>query len=379
MDNVPGSSFATPSRPISREQFHSLRQKMVKESPRLYRNKVLSDPSERLGREVRSAPVTPRNYVVQGRGVPLRDVGLAELDSRQLRELNADLLGGETRLEESGLRDSLATSSSNEPGNFENPVLNKLATRTVNKEMETQIIVTNLIVLAIWDLFTKFLKIFLDYSHFGKVATSIAQDKFSKLKLGLWIYRLKREFPWLVQKLSWNNFDMVFHLVVAYNVLSSLWRLFSKVKISDLNLNRSQRELLGLQANDEFADSHASSHSSKKPHVIVDHNRQIPRVKESGLEQTASVPATPFLFKSLETPMKARQREQNQKQQRTQLDLQRQAQSASVSKINAFGSNFDKIDTRSVPWTTSQVGPAGYMPSSKYAYMMSSPSPRKRM
>ncbi|QLL33525.1 hypothetical protein HG536_0E04360 [Torulaspora globosa] len=379
MDNAPASTFATPSRPITREQFHSLRQKMVKESPRLYKNKILSDPSENTERRIRSAPVTPRNYVRETRGTLLRNTNLADLNSRQLGELNDDLVSGKEKPVSGELGNKTAGFNAAEPGNYENPVLNKLASRTVNKEMETQIIVTNLIVLAIWDLFTKFLKIFLDYSHFGKVIALLAQEKFSKLKLGIWIYRLNREFPWLVKRLSWSNFDTVFHLVVAYNVLGSLWRLFSKVKVSDLNLNSSQRELLGLRSNDEFADSHASISSNKKPHVILDQNRQIPRAIEDGTQQNPSVPATPFLFKSLETPLKAKQREQSRQQQRTQLDLQRQAQSASVSKVNAFGSNFDKTESRPVPWTTSQISPAGYIPSSKYAYMMSSPSPRKRM
>ncbi|QLQ81086.1 hypothetical protein HG537_0E04410 [Torulaspora globosa] len=360
MDNVPGSCFATPSRPITREQFHSLRQKMVKESPRLYRNKILSDPSE-------TRRTTTKSYVRE----TVRD-NVVELNSRQLGELNSDLIRGDEKSVS-----EMASFSGAEPGNYENPVLNKLASRTVNKEMETQIIVTNLIVLAIWDLFTKFLKIFVDYSHLGKVIVSVAQERVSKLKLGIWIYRLNRDFPWLVKRLSWSNLDTVFHLIVAYNVLGSLWRLFSKVRVSDLNLNSSQRELLGLQSNDVFQDSHASSSSNKKPHVILDQNKRVPRDKEDG--ETTSVPATPFLFKSLETPLKAKQREQNQQQQRTQLDLQRQAQSASVSKVNAFGSNFDRIESRPVPWTTSQIGPAGYIPSSKYAYMMSSPSPRKRM
>lgn len=378
MDHVPASTFATPSRPITREQFHSLRQKMVKESPRLYKNKILSDPSERPSGKIRSAPVTPRNYVEEtrgARGTLLRDTNLVDLNSRQLSELNADVVSGEDKTASGEL--GKQASNAAEPGNYENPVLNKLASRTVNKEMETQIIVTNLVVLAMWDLFTKFLKIFLDYSHFGKVIASLAQEKFSKLKLGIWIYRLNREFPWLVKRLSWSSVDTVFHLVVAYNVIGSLWRLLSKVRVSDLNLNSSQRELLGLQPNDVFTDSHASSSSSKKPHVILDQNKRVPRAEKDG--ENSTTPSTPFLFKSLETPLKAKQREQTQKQQRTQLDLQRQAQSASVSKVNAFGSNFDKIESRPVPWTTSQINPAGYIPSSKYAYMMSTPSPRKRM
>lgn len=370
MDSIPASSFATPSRSISREQFQSLRQKMVKESPRLYRNKLLSDPSEKSKLKSHSAPATPRNYLIGSSGPVLRE-GLNTSDSRS----------DEVSEDKNSMINNVVDATVAEPGNFENPVLKKLASRTVNKEMETQIIVTNLIVLAIWDLFTKFLKVFLDYSHLGRFLISAVQEKFWKLKLGLWIYRMNRELPWLMKRLSWSNIDTLFHLIVAFNVIGSLWRLFSKIKVNDLDLNRSQKELLGLQSDDEYAGSFATHFPSKKPHVIVDQNKNVSGPRDKGIEASSSTPPTPFLFKSLETPLKAKQRQQNQQQQqqRNQVELQRQTQSAAVSRVNVFGSNFGKIESKPVPWTTSHVGPAGYIPSSKYAYMMSSPSPRKRM
>lgn len=320
------SLYATPRRPVTREQFSSLREKMIKESPRLYKSKVLSDPSVSARERSRSPPMEVREELVVER----------KPEERVLEE-------------ESNL------------GNFESPVLRQLASRTVNKELETQTIVTNLIALAIWDLVTKFSKIFVDYSPVGRRALEFAQDRVWKWKLGLWIYKLHREHPRVSRWLTISGLDTFLHAMVAYNVVASLWRLLSSVKVDDLHLTKSQKELLGL----DLMPS-APSATSKKPHVILDQGRPVARPDELR-EAGESVPATPFLFKSLETPLKAKQREQRQ-----QIELQRQGLGASVSKINAFGSNFDKGDS-------TQVGLSGYIPSSKYAYMMSSPSPRKRM
>lgn len=325
MEESVGNAYATPVRPVSREQFRSLRQKMVKESPGLYRNKVLSDPSLRTTLQSKSAPLIPNHREE-----------IAEKD--EVEETN----------DESSL------------GNFESPVLRQLASRTVNKELETQIIVTNLITLSIWDLVTKFSKIFLDYSPIGRRVLEFVHERFWKWKLGIWVYKFHRERPTLARLMTWSSLDTLLHIVVAYNVVASLWRLFSRVKVDDLNLTKSQKELLGLDSLQS-----ASAPTISKPHVILDQGKPVAKpdeLRESG----ESVPATPYLFKSLETPLKAKQREQRQ-----QIDLQRQGLGTTVSKINAFGSNFNKIESTS--------GLNGYIPSSKYAYMMSSPSPRKRM
>lgn len=337
MEESMGSAYATPARPVTRDQFYSLRQKMVRESPGLYRSKVLSDPSLAVGLQSRSAPVTPAG----------RKTGELAVDGS--RETHAK----QSSREEVGDGSAL--------GNFESPVLGKLASRTVNKELETQVIVTNLIALAIWDLVTKFSKIFLDYSPVGRRVLQFAQERFWKWKLGIWIYRLHRAHPRLASRLSLASLDTLLHLVVAYNVVASLWRLFARVKVDDLHLTTSQKELLGLDPMEPVGRA-----TSRKPHVILDQGKPVPKPEELR-ESGEAVSATPFLFKSLETPLKAKQREQRQ-----QIDLQRQGQDTSVSKVNAFGSNFNKIDS-------TPVGPSGYIPSSKYAYMMSSPSPRKRM
>ena len=53
-------------------------------------------------------------------------------------------------------------------GNFESPVLKELSRRTVNKEMETQRIMTNVIAFAFWNLLVKFIKFFWNNTHVGR-------------------------------------------------------------------------------------------------------------------------------------------------------------------------------------------------------------------
>lgn len=172
----------------------------------------------------------------------------------------------------------------------------------------------------------------------------------------------------------------MFHLVVIINVLFSLWRLSSKVKTEDLHLNETQRQLLGV--GDQSKDSaHTEMHrkSAKEP------SSELVSSKESNTTPPEP-PNTPFLFKSLETPMRLKQK------QEAVADV---TQSAVVNRVNAFGlsqssfnnnkirsntRNFSKPDTGLFPTSlmSTPVSKTGYIPSSKYTYMMNSPTPRKK-
>lgn len=414
MDSLFGSTYATPSRPISMEQFHSLREKMVKESPKLYKNQMLSDPAKRseMASKSQSVPVTPKNSSIFGSRQPA-PVGLNGNENYRGTFNSSSVGKGEDmqilesendRLDRPG--DSMVDPNIIELGSFESPILRKLASRTVNKEMETQTIVVNLVILAIWNLFAKFLKIFILHARYGKELAAFFHRTFWGWQTALSVLKWYHKHPRIADWVNWSNFDLLLHSIVTYNVIISLWRLFSKVKVDDLNLTKSQRELLGLSSNDDkkaaAAAYQTSSSTIEKPHVILN-NQKGSLSQASSNSQT--VPSTPFLFKSLETPLKAKAMEQQQQQQQQQINLQRQAQSAFVSKVNAFGSlrsnmmmnkngkhsinnnntntntnknTFTPTATTSAPLPT-PVGRTGYIPSNKYAYMMNSPSPRKRM
>lgn len=364
-------SISTPSRPISSEQFQSLRQRMVKESPYLYRNKVLSDPGKKFNSLLKDDSAYEREYV------PLED-----------ERLNTKLSPNEIALKKN-------EEMTEDLGNFENPVLGKLAERTVNKEYETHTIVVNLVALAIWDLLIKFYKLFIDYTRYGERLVCYLQDELIRNHLMGWRRYLQMNFPFLLKWINWSNVDTIFHLIVVYNVILSLWRLFSKVRVDDLNLTEAQKELLGLDtlvnpeiSRRDFIIQRPSTVT--KPHVILDSRAN---EKNGGPAEAVSssngstIANTPYLFKSLETPLKKKQKEQQQaqlqaqkNQQHQQLNLHRHAQSAFVSKVNAFGSLRNNIvGPNNFGGVQTPEGRTGYIPSNKYAYMVNSPCPRRKM
>lgn len=339
----------------------------MKESPNLYKNKVLSGPS---GRSFQKSASNVSGYEHLQHEIPDKE------ERRQANARKGDDLGDEL-------------------GNFENPVLGKLAKRTVNKEYETQTIVVNLIALAIWDLISKFYTLFIDNTTYGEKIVGYLQGKLLRNHLVTWKRYLQIHYPFFSDWINWSNLDTLFHLIVVYNVLVSIWRLFSKVKVDDLELTQSQKELLGLDVNSKRNSIIRPSSTITKPRVILD-----PRISKVGTDpassstavsEAASVSGTPYLFKSLETPLKRRQKEQQQQQrqhqqnqreqqQNQQINLHRHAQSAFVSKVNAFGSlrnNF--VGTTNSNGSQTPVERTGYIPSNKYAYMINSPCPRKKM
>ncbi|GAV52450.1 hypothetical protein ZYGR_0AG04410 [Zygosaccharomyces rouxii] len=352
--------LATPSRPISREQFTSLRQRVAKDSPKLYKNKVLSGPDEQV------------NIHTNQNSLP-HTVGKA-----------TPVATKSTGIKPSSPTSQVPAPASNEIGSFENPVLHTLAQRTVNKEWETQRLVVNIIAWAIWDLLSKFCSTLAKHSKMGRELVSwinrelARRNSHSNNSIVGFFQRFYHRYPSVWNKLNWSNINFIFHLVVIINVLFSLRRLLSKVRTDDLQLNENQRQLLGVV---DQSDASIVHHDSAKESELVSS-------KESNTTPPEP-PSTPFLFKSLETPMKLRQ-----KQEADSIISKNVTQSAFVNRMNAFGLSQSALSNRMNPSTKSiskpstglfpsnlmatPVGKTGYIPSSKYTYMMNSPTPRKK-
>lgn len=376
------TEFATPSRPISREQFTSLKQRVATDSPKLYKNKVLSGPNEKVK--------TQTNHQ-NGSSDSLKNVSTtAASKSTSNLDLNvtSELPKATPSLVETG-----------KIGSFENPVLHTLAQRTVNKEWETQRLIVNIIAWAIWDLMAKFFNTLAKHSKIGRQlvlwinrelipsnshsSSNISHDRGNNISS--FFKGVYDRYPSFWEKLNWSNLNLLFHLIVVVNILVSLWRLFSKVKTDDLQLNENQRQLLGVV--DQY------SNFDEQHDDYLHHHEQLVKGPEliSSRESNATPPEppnTPFLFKSLETPMKSRQ-----KKEFVNDSVQNVTQSAFVNRLNAFGlspsfgnrlnsnskgvlkPDIDKLFPASMAATP--AGKTGYIPSSKYTYMMNSPTPRK--
>lgn len=344
---TPSKIFSTPSRPVTQERYASLREKVVRESPYLYKNKVLSNPVKQEKQENKST------------GVKLSNAFSPRADyEKKAVEGDVLLTGGDGTL-----------------GAFENPILAQYSRRIVNKELETRRIISNLLAVLIWNLILRFLNLFLDHTQRGSQWSEwLAKWVQEKIVYRINPYTDLEQSRW-ISLLSLGNISHVFHLVVFYNVTVSFWRLLVKsqhVKVDDLHLNYRQKQLLGV------SDTPQVSHTLPKV-TLAAASQDTPVKSATG----APVPVKPstqpvFLFKSLQTPQKSKERAAAE---------HAGIRSEQVNKVNAFGDLRTSV-LRNVSLTPAQdsnvgltvpITRTGYIPSSKYAYMRDSPSPRKSM
>ena len=181
-------------------------------------------------------------------------------------------------------------------------------------------------------------------------------------------------FSWLTAELV----DYLCQLVISLNILFSLWKLLSTVKVADLSLTKRQRKLLGVDT-PSSDDNELPHRAQQQPHYVPTAKAQTATQDKTHIPQTSpNHPA--YLFKGLETPLKTRQRETAD---------QAKSQPHSLLTNNVFGSLQRGQATsstllRTVNNSTSDsphtpVIRKGYIPSSKYAYMMNSQTPRKKI
>ncbi|EJS42761.1 pom34p [Saccharomyces arboricola H-6] len=261
-------------------------------------------------------------------------------------------------------------------GNFESPVLRELSRRTVNKELESQRIITNAIAFAVWNLLVKFISFFRDNTHVGMQfcswlsRTHLYLLNFHAVKqINIIYYSM---FSWLTAELV----DYLFQLMISLNILFSLWKLLSTVKVNDLNLSKRQMKLLGVDTQSSVDNG---VQPQQQPHYVPTLKTQTPAQNKTQFPKASTKNHPAYLFKGLETPLKARQRETAAEQ--TKL------QSHSVPTNNVFGSLqredgasgllFGVGKDNNLPHTP--VTRKGYIPSSKYAYMMNSQTPRGKI
>lgn len=230
---------------------------------------------------------------------------------------------------------------------FESPVLETLATDSVNKGLEIQRIVTNLIGYAVMNLALNFTSFYLWHTRSGQVL----REQFTTEYILSILHIPKNPLVYTILKyLSIEYIRHVFSLLVVYNVVSSTLRLVKRVNYRDLKLNENQKKLLG------FVGDQRQEQILKKPHSVL-----------KGQDDSATAPP-PYLFKALESPMK-----------------KKEVPSTSTRNVFTKSVSFEPQARRtSVATTTSVSAPAsttvngaGYIPSNKYAYMMNTPSPRK--
>ncbi|AMD22785.1 HHR016Cp [Eremothecium sinecaudum] len=388
---TPKKVFETPVRPISTRQFESLREKVCKDSPGLYKARLLTDPTmtKFISRSVGATP--------------------SSVFDRKEAKNNMPKLAGERGLcyeqkevYSRGAVDEIQTQQENLPnkkssgitadkelqtiGSYENPILEVFTRRVVNKELEIKKIIVNIASLFVWNLCYKFLVFFLYYTKKGNyLCKRINQVFLAHIVFKIYPH-LDLDSGWLkIWRLS--NVSRLVHIVFFINVLTSLYMLLVKsqnFKVSDLGLNERQKQLLGVTDKDS-RETLLPEGLLYKSNPRLNFSSENKKVDSSKDVTEHSAPTQPFLFKSLQTPLKASEISKGQQQQKKILE----SSSAFVNKINAY----DDL-RKSVLMSRSAITPppvnnivsspsirptSGYIPSSKYAYMMDSPSPRKRL
>ncbi|SCU85832.1 LADA_0D10066g1_1 [Lachancea dasiensis] len=345
--------FSTPVKKVSGDQLKSVRERIGRESPYLYRNKQL--PEHEGNNSITHSPAK----VDVGSNTPVID--------RHMPKVNNELL-----------HNAVSGEAPTGGVTYENPVLAQYSRRIVNKELETRRIISNFLALLLWNLGVKFLSLFLYHTTHG---ANLQQ------KLGKWVQEsvIFRFHPHADLEASWArnatlaNISHVCHLLIFYNVTVSIWRLLVKsqnVKVDDLHLNHRQRQLLGVSDTPVTKELLPHVRLASGGPTLETKSTAVPKIDSREINGLSASSA--FLFKSLQTPQKAREQ---------QVTAPMDVRSDFVKKVNAFGdlrTSFLKKKSLTPTHNTSitpltPVSRNGYIPSSKYTYMHDTPSPRKRI
>ncbi|KAL3230481.1 hypothetical protein RNJ44_00930 [Nakaseomyces bracarensis] len=344
----------TPVRPLSREQFHSLRERVVRETPRMYKSTGTTEP--------RSVGKTPIPLKAPATAPPVTITTSAITPTAKATPL---------------LQDPLVNMSEHELM-YESPVLETLASQSVNKGLEIQRVVVNLIAYAVWNLVLNFGSFYLTHTASGRAL----RDEWltvDRLVVLLHIPRYPALLSLLHNYISMEYVRHMFTLLVIYNVMSSILRLVKRVNSRELKLSERQKMLLGF--------SEQNGTNTKKPHSVLKQNIQkdkIPAPTASTEAPAAVSPPPPYLFKTMESPMKKKMEQSGRPSSLFTSNNTNRSNAFSSSMVPSnntksvsFEPTIEYTRRTSVISTSTSMNGAGYIPSNKYAYMMNTPSPRK--
>ncbi|CCH60407.1 hypothetical protein TBLA_0C06110 [Henningerozyma blattae CBS 6284] len=457
--------FNTPSKPISKDKFTSIKDTLIKESPR-YLKSISTDPIFQNDTSNLTGNENPFNSNNQDNLGTFNNIKLLDDNSNNnntisnnmniaspidsLNFYNLSHMSNNTSSNYEVLPERNITSDSQSQdnninvvnniqneltlGSYENPILKKLSHRTINKEFELQKIIASTLILAMLSIIIKFIKLFIHHSKYGIKLYLLPSDATSiNLQFNAFNTDINIHFNFRYD----INYDKIYFLIqciLVLNILISLWKLSKNVKYDDLKLSKHQMELLGL--NDRNSKNYKRSQLSKyndrrksqtKPHMIQlnrnihysNSNQRQQHELTSVTTKSGNLNETPYLFKSLMTPSKLKEFQSN-KQTTSSSAFQRQPYShinnnsnfqrtmfnnlaynngtnnnnatiinnnssnnPMITGSNLFGNsnnnntNFNIHNSISTPNTNSNGTSIAYIPSSKYTYMMNTPTPKK--
>lgn len=308
---------------------------------------------------------------------------------------------------------------------IENPILNKFINKSINKEFEFHKLIINIISLFIITLFIKIFKLVYHIFNNHNISNNIFFYHFNYNTtnnnnlntLNFYLIKLIKLFQML-----FNNIDNIKYLInsiVSFNIMVSLIKLLSYSKtssndrnssnnynnynisntsnIKSYNLSDRQKDLLGLNQN-EVCNNYKNSNQSlmKKLYEVQLNNNLLPSHDNNKINRVTEdseshgnnlVPKTPYIFKSLKTPLKKDLQLQFQQDNKfIQSTFSSHLKDITNSTFNATNTNttttnnsnnLNIFTTMETP-TLSNNKKIGYIPSNKYAYLMDSPSSIKK-
>ena len=270
---------------------------------------------------------------------------------------------------------------------LENPILNKFINKSINREFEFHKLIINIVSLFILTLFIKILK--LTYHIFNNNNNN---NNSHINKLNNWNFYSIKFFQLLFENI--DNIKYLLNLIISFNIIVSLIKLLSYSKFNTVITNSStnnisttstnkpyklsnrQKDLLGLNQN-ETHDT--DQYLMKKPYKIQLDNNINTTTTDPGNHGDKLVPKTPYIFKSLNTPLqKDIQLQSQQDNGFVQSTLNNHLKTNNNNNFNIFKKPYTTTTTTMETSTLSNSQKFNYTPSNKYAYLMNSPSPMKR-
>lgn len=411
---------------ITNEEFRTLRNRLINETPNFYKDKsVIRNPNTfnnltdnfaniNINNAIRNDNTYNTNGsnnitdIANSRG----DFYDSKADIQSKNKLNPNMSQQESNyLNNYSGEDNTKTDTSNQDdsneqnitiGDYENPILEKIINRSINKENEFKIIITNITSYIIINLIIKFIRFFFNYTKSGKTLLSFLSQYSINNKSTIiktndfknngnfinFINLIKvKLYDWdLIEKIfNWENIIFFIKLIVTLNILIAIIKLLRRISYNDLNLNLRQRSLLGLNENSLKLNYYNNSKIDRKPHLILTNDDRF--IDKNNLESIVDInknrSATPFLFKSLKTPLSNSKYNVTDNLKDNSISYNRYA-NRNMFGLNNDNTNFNKSINGTVSnFKNDRVNSSntnkGYVPSNKYVYMMNSPSPIKKM
>lgn len=277
---------------------------------------------------------------------------------------------------------------------YENPILDEVYSKTINKEFYFQSIVLNFIILLILPLIINFSTFFIQHTKLGHKLFLLPKD-FTNITIN---YNNKINFSFNIRyDINYKKISSFFKIFLWSKNFYLFYKIFIQYyNFNYLNLNNNQSHLLGLLNDNNNNNLKEKSRINKDKKYRRKNNNNNNNSNNNIINSSTVSPSNSFIFKNLKSPMKQNNNVQsydNNSNINTNTSIKQQQfplnsftsnfQNNNNNNNNPLNSFFNPISTTTPPPTTNNniLGDSNannYIPSSKYNYMINTPSHNDR-